>query len=47
MAGWWLVQAAVHGWLRLLQTLQSVTHVAYMALTAPCVLVAGRIVGTL
>lgn len=38
VTGWWLVQAAVHGRLRLLQTLQSITHVAGVARTAPCVL---------
>lgn len=32
------VQAAVHRWLRFQQTVQSVTHVAGVAHTAPCVL---------
>lgn len=35
---WGLAQAAVYGRLGLLQTLQSITHIAGMARTAPCVL---------
>lgn len=38
VTGWWLAQAAVHRRLRLLQTLQPITHIASMAHTAPCVL---------
>lgn len=37
VTGWWLAQAAVHRRLRLLQTLQPITHIASMAHTAPCV----------
>lgn len=38
VTGWWLAQAAVHRRLRLFHALQSVTHVAGMAHTAPRVL---------